>query len=153
MSKVHAIVSNMTMREAPMNPAHIRIDTGITHANTAENIYLFLRDNRAILGGCDFVIQLDGTATSLRIKEMSRGTLSIFPAVAKGTHVSWGNFIGRGEHIPAAAIMPEAEEAHEMAVEMLANVVTRTISHRDNDAASVGLDEQTAVDMRAEARQ
>lgn len=125
-----------------MTTEYIHIDTGHSNADTAKNIYLFLSDNHAVLGGCDFVIQLDGTATSLRIKEMSRGTLSAFPAVAKGTHVSWGNFIGKGEHIPAAAITRNTEEAHEMVVEMIANVVMRTINHRD---------EQTAVDMRPEA--
>lgn len=134
-----------------MTTEYMHIDTGHSNADTAENIYLFLRDNRAVLGGCDFVIQLDGTATSLRVKEMSRGTLSVFPAVAKDTHVSWGNFIGKGEHIPAAVITRNTEEAHEMAVEMIANVVVRTISHRDKNAAPLSLDEQSAVDMRAEA--
>lgn len=134
-----------------MNTEYIHIDTGHTSADTAENIYLFLRDNRAVIGGCDFVFQLDGTATSLRIKEMSKGTLSTFPAVVKGTHVSWGNYIGKGEHIPTATILRDTEDAHEMAVEMLANIARRTIAYRDKNAAQLGIDEQTATDMQTEA--
>lgn len=136
-----------------MNPAYIRIDTGSTHAETAENIYLFLHDNRAVLGGCDFVFQLDGSATSLRIKQMSRGTLSAFPAVTKGTHVSWGNYIGAGEHLPVASLERSTCQAHEMAVEMLTNVVTRTISHSElaDDPSLAGIGKQVTSDMRAEA--
>lgn len=133
-----------------MRTDYLHMSTGHTDAETAENIYTFLRDNRAVIDRCDLVFQLDGTSTSICIKELSRGTYSAFPAVTKGSHVSWGNYIGKGEHIPAAAIMRGTEEAKLMAVEMFTNVVTRTIAHREASPAAVNLDGQTATDMRVE---
>lgn len=134
-------------REGTMSTDYLHMSTGNTDTETAENIYTFLRDNRTIITRCDLVFQLDGTATSICIKELSRGTYSAFPAVTKDSHISWGNYIGKGEHIPADAIMLGTEAAHTVAVDMLTNVVARTIAHRD---ANTTLDDQTVMDMRAE---